>query len=119
MMRLSSVSFATALTDDEMGVKFDLAMIVEGEEVVGMLEKYFPVLVWKMREEESKGDEFGVWEEALVIVVNMELAVPKYVWREESLRMSGGICWRMTMDCGLIDGRGGKKITVALVQQKN
>ena len=38
-----------------------------------MVEKYFPGQVWWMMEEEN--DE--IWEEALVIVGNMEVVVPK------------------------------------------
>ena len=74
MMRLSSDNL-----DHEMGIKFDPTMIVEGEKATGMAEKYFPGLVRWMREEEN--DE--IWEEALVIVGNMEVVVPKSFGGEE------------------------------------
>ncbi len=44
---------------------------------------------------------------------------PSLLWREDSLRMAAGICRRLMRDCDVIDGRGGKRVTVALVQQKS
>ncbi|KAL7489635.1 hypothetical protein ACHAW6_015323 [Cyclotella cf. meneghiniana] len=70
MMRLSAAPFVDR---DGTGVDFDPTMIVEGTKAVEMAEKYFPSLVGRMREEDN--DEFG--EEALVVVGDMEMVVPK------------------------------------------
>ncbi|KAL3783451.1 hypothetical protein HJC23_008643 [Cyclotella cryptica] len=65
-----------ALGEEETGVQFDPVTMVGGDKAMWMAEKYFPALVKQMRGE-GGGEEDDDVDDALIIIGNMELVVPK------------------------------------------